>query len=162
MKKLWYLLPALAVIAILIFVAAWLIPKPLISKSLKGQITSTVFVPKSPYVKNQIGSAKYDSGLKLLSYNVTAFGANIIVSEQPTPENFIDIPAVYQKVIDSSNEYDTFQVPSGTVYLTKPKDQNGRQVAIMNSQGTLMFVKPSNNLTGDQWRQFFQTLQTQH
>jgi hypothetical protein len=115
-------------------------------------------MPSGGQVENKEGTVKYDSKLKLLSYQSSAFGINTTVSEQPTPDSFNDIPAVYQKVLDSWKEYASFGNSNGTVYLTRPGDQNGKEVGVLNSKGTLMFIKADKDLSNDQWKQLFNNL----
>ena len=59
-------------------------------------------------------------------------------------------------------EYEKFDSRNGTVYLTNPKELNGGQATIMNSHGTLMFVKPVKALADNNWRQLFNNLKTQN
>jgi hypothetical protein len=140
----------------------WLWPKPLIPKNIKNEVTSTIFLPKSPQVANDRSTVKYDNNLKLLSFQSTVFGVHSTISEQPTPQQFVDIPETYAKVLDSWNQYSSFDSAQGTVYLTKPKNNGNKQAAVMNSKGTLMFITPDKDLSGDQWRQFFNSLQIQN
>ena len=137
-------------------------PKPLIPKNIQSEVTSVIFVPNSPQVVNQKGTAKYNGNLKLLSYKANVFGVNAVISEQPTPETFTDIPQVYQKVLDSWNDYEDFNVPQGTVYLTRPGGKNATEAGVMNSKGTLLFVKPDKDLTDTQWRQLFNSIEVQN
>jgi hypothetical protein len=158
MKRLWFLV---FIIGLLVGVSATvkaLWPQPFIPGPIKKQVTSTIFMPSGSQVQNKEGTVKYDSKLKLLSYQSSAFGVNTTVSEQPTPDSFNDIPAVYQKVLDSWKEYASFGNSNGTVYLTRPGEQNGKEVGVLNSKGTLMFIKADKDLSGDQWKQLFNNL----
>jgi len=65
----------------------------------------------------------------------------------------------YDKVVTSMNGYGKFDCDSGTVHLTRPKDLAGKQAAVMNAKGTLMFVKPASDLSEDQWRKLFNGLE---
>lgn len=143
---------------VLVIAVALLIPKPPIPKAVKDQVSSTLLMPKQDQVKISRDSAKFDSSLKLLTYTATAFGSSLVVSEQPTPDSFVDIPQVYDKVVTSMGEYESFDVDVGTVHLTRPKDLGGRQAAVLNTKGTLMFVKPASDLSDDDWRRFFGSL----
>lgn len=134
-------------------------PKPPVPAEVKRAVTSTLMVPQVRDVDVARESMKYDGSLKLLTYTVSAYGVKTVVSEQPTPENFIDIPQVYDKVVEGMNEYSKFDTDSGTVHLTRPKELNGKQTAVMNAKGTLMFVKPEKDLSDDQWRKFFGSLE---
>jgi hypothetical protein len=79
----------------------------------------------------------------------------MVLSEQPTPDSFTDVPQVYDKVVDSMQEYQKFDVDVGTVHLTRPPSLNGKQAAVLNTKGTLLFAKPDKDLSEDQWRRFF-------
>ena len=161
MKKIWPIFIVLATAVVIAGAVFWFRPRPLIPPEINNQFTSVILVAKNPQVKNNPDTVKYDNKLKLLSYHTTAYGVDTIISEQPTPESFIDIPQVYQKVLESWKQYKSFDTTLGTVYLTRPGDQNGKVVGVLNSKGTLMFVKPEKDLTDDQWRLFFKSLQTQ-
>jgi multidrug efflux pump subunit AcrB len=155
---------AVVIVVVLILVAGatvlakQLAPERLVPSSIQKRITSTIFLPNSPNVTAKKETVKYDSKTKLLSYQAAAFGITTVISEQPTPDTFTDIPQVYDKVLESWKQYEKFDTASGTVYLTRPGDQGGKEVGVMNSKGTLMFVKPEKDLSDDQWRQFFKSL----
>ncbi len=134
-------------------------PKPPVPVEIKRAVTSTIMVPQVREVEVSRDSMIYDSKLKLLSFTVAAYGVKTVVSEQPTPESFIDIPQVYDKVVTNMNEYSKFDSDSGTVHLTRPKDLKGKQAAVMNAKGTLMFVKPDRDLSDEQWRKLFNGLE---
>jgi hypothetical protein len=137
-----------------------LAPEPVIPSSIQKAVASTIFIPGPSATFINRKTVKYDSKTKLLSYQATAFGINTIISEQPTPDSFTDIPQVYDKFIDNLNQYSNFDTNNGKVFLTHPKELKGGQTAVMNSKGTLMFAKPDRALSGDQWRQFFKSLKT--
>ena len=79
----------------------------------------------------------------------------MLISEQATPQVFNDIPEYYPKLIEKLNGYSDFDSVLGKVSLTKPKELNGAQSAVFNGKGTLMFVRPNQSLSDDDWRQFF-------
>jgi hypothetical protein len=159
MKQGSYWLIGLVIITVAVTAAMLLKPKPFLPPKIKSKTTSVVFVSKAPNILNNQNSVKYDDRIKLLSYQATLFGVHSVISEQPTPDSFTDIPQVYQKVLNSWKEYKNFSAPLGTVYLTRPGDQGGKQVAVLNAKGTLMFVKPDKDLTEDQWRQYFKSIE---
>lgn len=146
-------------IGLLVIIVMLLGPKPPVPAEIKRAVTSTLLVPKARDVVVNRESMKYDSQLNLLTYSAIAYGVKTVVSQQPTPESFIDIPQVYDKVVASMNEYKKFDSDSGTVHLTRPKDLGGKQAAVMNTKGTLMFVKPERDLSEDQWRKLFNNLE---
>jgi hypothetical protein len=159
MKRLWLIVGSLAAIGLVVIVVMLLAPKPPVPVDVKRAVTSTILVPQAREVDVSRESMAYNSQLKLLSFTTVAFGVKAVVSEQPTPESFIDIPQVYDKVVTNMNEYSKFDSDSGTVHLTRPKDLGGKQAAVMNAKGTLMFVKPERDLSDDQWRKLFNGLE---
>lgn len=159
MKRLWLIMMGVTAIGLLVIIVMLLGPKPPVPAEIKRAVTSTLLVPKARDVAVNRESMKYDSQLTLLTYSAIAYGVKTVVSQQPTPESFIDIPQVYDKVVASMNEYKKFDTDSGTVHLTRPKDLGGKQAAVMNTKGTLMFVKPERDLSEDQWRKLFNNLE---
>jgi hypothetical protein len=153
-KRLWWLISGVVVFGMVIIIALLLAPKNPIPGPIRKQLTTTLLVPNGSAVVDRL-SATYNSKEKLLIYSVAFAGTKLVVSEQPTPESFVDVPQVYLKVLEGLNNYQSFDVNVGTVHLTQPKELQGKQAAILNTKGTLMFVKPAKNLTDDQWRQYF-------
>src|ERR1019366_1869438 len=107
MKRLWLIVGSLAAIGLVVIVVMLLAPKPPVPAEIKSVVTSTIMVPQTRNVEVSRASMSYDSQLKLLTYTVVAYGVKVVVSEQPTPSSFIDIPQVYDKVVANMNEYGT-------------------------------------------------------
>lgn len=127
-----------------------------IPTKVKTQLTSTLLLPSASAYQVDETSVKYDSQEKLLSYDIQAQGlGKLVVSEQPSPEQFHDIPQYYDKLLEHLGEYQSFDVDVGTVYLARPSKLSSQQIAVINTKGTLVFIKPDHSLTSDQWRQFF-------
>jgi hypothetical protein len=105
-------------------------------------------------------SFKYDDTNEVLSYTAKYSSAEITIAEQSTPENFVDIPQAYDKLVETLNSYSAFSSFHGTVYLTKPKENKGQQSAVMNSKGTLMFANVTiGSLTDNEWKKLFNNLE---
>jgi hypothetical protein len=147
----------LILIVIASFIYIRLTPDPPIPVDIRNKLKY------EPYLLNadkglviNKGSYKYDQNKETLSYVVHSdtYG-ELTISEQPTPQQFIDIPDVYNKVIDGLNRYSVFQNQLGTVYLTRPDGQKSGQTAVLNSSGVLMFVRSEKNLDDGQWRSIF-------
>lgn len=136
-----------------------LAPKPPVPIEIKCGVTSTILVHKDRDIGVNREPMKYDTASKLLSYFAIAYGVKILVSEQPTSESFIDIPKTFDKVAANMNEYAKFDSNTGTVHLMRPEELAGKQTAVMNSKGTLMFVKPDRDLSEDQWNKLFSKLE---
>ena len=133
----------------------------IIPSDIKKQLSFIVFYPSpnASAVVNQ-KSFKYDAQSKLLSYVLGYDGKQLTVAEQPTPQNFVDIPPAYEKLIESLNEYNSFDSYYDKVSLTHPKEFKGQQSAVMNSKGTLLFVHPTDgDLNLDQWKKLFNGLE---
>ena len=129
----------------------------IIPPGIKKQVSFNVFYPSpDPTVTVDSKSFKYDSQAKLMSYVITYVKTPVTIAEQATPQNFIDIPQAYDKLIESLSEYGSFQSYYDKVSLTHPKEFNGQQSAVMNSKGTLVFAHPTRgDLTEDQWKKLF-------
>lgn len=133
----------------------------LIPQAIRKQVSFVIFVPgKSSADQVNHTTVKYDSSLQLLTYMAKSASNNlqIIISEQATPQSFVDIPQTYDALTTKLNQYGSFDSINGTVYLTRPKELNGGQSAVMNAKGTLLFAKPSQSLSDNDWRAFFNSL----
>jgi hypothetical protein len=160
-KYFWIVVGSVVGIGMFILFTLVFRPKSPVPDSVRGQVTFSIIIPREAEgIQLHPDSIVYDERAKLLSYAASIYGVEAIVSEQPTPESFIDIPEVYTKVVASMQEYAKFESEMGTVYLTKPTNLGGKQAAVTNSKGVLMFVKPARDLTEDQWRRFFLSLYT--
>jgi len=157
MKRLWWIVGAAGgiLVAGTVVTIMFVLPREPIPNSIREQLTSPLLLPRAAQANIDRSSVKYNSDDKLLTYRVTYRGSLLLVSEQPTPEQLVDIPAAYDKVVENMNQYSSFVVSAGTVHLTRPKDAGGVQVAVMNAKGTLMFVKSDRDLSNDDWRRLF-------
>lgn len=128
-----------------------------IPSAIKKQTSFVIFYPgPDPAVVVDAESFKYDNQAKLMSYVITYANIPITIAEQATPQNLIDIPQAYDKLIETLSEYGSFQSYYDKVSLTHPKEFNGQQSAVMNSRGTLVFAHPTQgDLTEDQWKKLF-------
>ena len=132
-----------------------------IPSAIKQQVGFVIFYPSpGSNVLVDAKSFKYDANTKLLSYKIKFNDLPIIIAEQPTPQNIIDIPQYYDKLIDSLSVYASFDSFYDKVSLTRPKEFKGQQSAVMNSKGTLMFAHPTRgDLKQEQWRKLFNGLE---
>lgn len=158
MKRWWLLYGGAVGVGLIAVVTLLVLPKPFLPKTVTQPFPATVLAPALADVQLDRDSAKYDAPTKLLSYILTYQGAKVVVSEQPTPESFSEIPQVYDKVLENMHEYSKFEVDAGVVHLTRPPDLGGRQAAVLNAKGTLLFAKASQDLGDDDWRRFFKGL----
>jgi hypothetical protein len=159
MKRWWLVVAGLAGIGMVIAVVLLAAPKPPIPSLIKQQAVSTILVPRGGGTAVERESVVFDAQRKQLSYNATFTGTKLRVSEQATPESFTDIPQTFDKLTAAMGEYGKFDTDVGTVHLTRPKELGGKQAAVLNAKGTLLFAKPAAELSDDQWRQFFRTFE---
>jgi hypothetical protein len=155
-----YVLLAVAALAVIVTgTILYLHAQQPIPSKIKKQLNFLVFLPQGDEsFRTDSKSFKYDANLKVISVVVASFGIRNTISEQPTPDSFNDIPGYYDKLTEKLNSYANFDTDLGTVYLTRPEELKGKQSAVMNTKGTLMFASPDKDLTNDQWRQFFNSL----
>jgi hypothetical protein len=135
-----------------------------ISISIQKQLNFIPFitVPTSFDPVSQPYNINYDKPDQLLVYKLNFEGQSLVVSQQATPQSFNDIPDVYNQLIIKMRGGTTFSTPAGTVNITYPKEYNGLQTAVMNSDGVLMFTRPTKNLSTGQWQRLFNQFITLH
>ena len=128
--------------------------------AIAQQVTHPVFMPGDDTTATvERPSINFQADADLLSYTATLMsGAKIFVNQQPTPESFIDIPQAYDKLLGSLQPYANFESLNGKVTLTKPKELQGEQSAVMNTKGTLMFIRSDTEISQDDWRKLFNNL----
>ncbi|HSX48417.1 MAG TPA: hypothetical protein VLF41_02865 [Candidatus Nanoarchaeia archaeon] len=129
----------------------------IVPAQIKKQLAMPSLVPAEKfesYVLNQ-DSIKYDDKQKLLSYSLTSPDNSVTVTEQPYPDVLI-----YEKLKNGIGQYRDIDTQAGKVTLGRPKDGGGVQVAVLNYHDqTLVFAKPQKDLTDDQWKQLFDSLE---
>ena len=128
---------------------------PPFPSSIAKQVSFVTYVPAHDWSADT-AHATYNAGVLLFTAQRT--NVTLSLSEQATPSVFGDVPQYYSALLGKMNQYDSFGTANGTVYLTKPTELNGLQTAVLNNDGTLVFVRPNHAMSADQWRQFFNTL----
>lgn len=132
----------------------------IIPTSIKQQIVFQIYVTANGDKQwtTDKQSVKYDASQGILSYTAKSATNSLYVTEQLTPSQFTDIPQYFPTLVSKLNEYSEIQTNLGTVALTHPTELNGVQTAVINTAGTLMFIKPKVNLTDSQWASFINSL----
>lgn len=152
---------AVAGLIVLVIVVGWFLyirEESSIPSEIKQKVYNTLIAPDDKIVEVDKESYKFNDDQKLLTYTAEFEGSSLNITQQPTPESFIDIPQVYEKVVAQMGEYSKFESRIGLVYLTKAKGQNN-QIAVTNTKGTLMFVKSSKDMSREVWMRFFNTFE---
>lgn len=134
-------------------------PDTLIPKNLSDKVSFPVYVPSEKSVWNiEPSKTSYDEQEGVLSLYLNHNNQQIILTQQATPQVFSDVPQQYSKMLSSMNQYAEYQTAFGAIGLTRPKELNGGQAAVVNKSGTLIFVKPNSDLSEDEWKNFFNNL----
>ena len=125
--------------------------------SMAQQIHFAVFRPahtaRPADVKKTLN---FQASSKFLTYKLQHdSGATLTITQQATPESFVDVPLAYDKLIESLQQYSAFDSVQGKVFLTHPPQLHGSQSAVMNAKGTLMFIYTTKELSDDAWRALF-------
>lgn len=100
----------------------------------------------------------YDTQQGTLSITTIGDHNELVMSEQQTPQIFTNIPQYFPTLLGKLNQYGQFQTSLGDVELTHPTELHGNQTAVLNSSGTLVFVRPQYNLSVSQWTSYFNNL----
>ncbi len=131
---------------------------PIVPPAIAAQVSFTIYVPNNAVYSYTDKDITYDVTNKVLTVAVKKGSTEYILNEQSTPDTFSDIPQYYDKLLESMNEYKQFESPSGHVTLTRPKELKGGQTAVLKEKGTLLFIRPSTEVSEDDWRYFFKEL----
>ncbi len=131
------------------------IPKDILKKTAFSVFTID---PKDKIWSLESSSTTYDKTSGILILNFINSTNRITASEQITPDVFTDIPNYTSTLLNLMHQYAELQTAIGTVALTKPVEFKGGQKAFINSGGTLMFYTTKEDMTDDQWKQFFNSL----
>lgn len=120
------------------------------------------YPPKKTVVRVDGKSIRYNTAGQVTSYTAyTPSNNKLIITEQPAPDSVVHGKEGYQQLVDSLQRYDSLKSSHGTVYLTHPKELNGRQFAILRSQNTIIFIEPSQEISKSEWQKIFDSLQQQ-
>jgi hypothetical protein len=126
-------------------------------QSMARAITFVVYYPAKTW-QTDTAHATFTNGV--VNFTTRGTTATISITEQATPAVFNDIPQYYPALLTKLNQYENFGTINGTVYLTKPTELAGRQSAVLNNNGTLLFARPNHNMNVDDWRRFFNSMST--
>jgi ABC-type Na+ efflux pump permease subunit len=127
-----------------------------VPKTIAKQVEFKAFLPTTSGSDNNTTidkkSYKYDTQAKVLSYVIYVGGkSRAVVTEQTVPDEFVDIPDAYDKMVNSLGPIWSLESPIGKVSICQTNKLEG-QVAVAKSQGTLMFIKADSVLDESTWR----------
>ena len=161
-KQVSLALAGLAVTVLIAVVSTHSLRSPnVLSANITKQISYGVYYPKD---QNQLAvdpeSIVYNPKAAVLSFTARLADNKLLnINQQATPQSFVDIPQAYDKLISSLQPYASFESLNGRVSLTHPKELKGSQSAVLNAKGTLLFARSNAELTENQWKQVFNSLQ---
>lgn len=118
---------------------------------------SAIFVPSDP-VRVDRTTVKYAGSNYPLNFVAHSGDHKLTISEQPSPDSFFEIPDAYSKFVTSFRPYDAFESRLGRVELTRPQNYNNKQVAIMNTKGTLILISAETDMGNEDWKSLFNSL----
>lgn len=134
----------------------------LVPKEMLEKINFTVYVPaKSDRHDAWVlvnDSTAFEDNQGVLSLVATSGNNKMFIKEQIVPGTFTDIPNFYNKMLEKLHHYQEIQTSLGTVTLTRPEELQGKQSAVLNAAGTLLFASPEQELSESQWHAFFKQL----
>ena len=140
----------------------WLWPRPaakiVIPASISRQYNFQPLITNSstPAQVSEVSKTlKYDKQNKVLSFVTVVDNKHVTISEQAYPEVL-----VYDTLVNGFNVYSTLNLKGGEeVYLGHPGNApSGDQAAVTRTDSLLIFGKPDQNLSNDQWRTVFDNL----
>jgi hypothetical protein len=133
--------------------------KPIIPATIRSEVNFPIFYPsglKGAAIESS--SFKYDPKQKYVNYFVNFNKFKLTFSEQATPNTFSVDPSIYNEFTQKFNIYGSFSSINGTVNLGQPPHTK-YEVAIMNSSGTLLFIRTDNGYMDESnWRLLFNNL----
>lgn len=105
-------------------------------------------------------SMSFDRENQVLILNFHRGTTKLVLTQQAEPGSFVDIPTLYPKLLDKLHQYAEFQTAIGRVTLTRPEELKGKQSAVANLRGTLIFGNPDADLSETDWKAFFGSLES--
>jgi hypothetical protein len=158
MKRWWLIVAIIVGLELMGGAIMYFVHPPTIPASIYEAANFPVLTPRASILRLDSASVVYDANTRVLRYQVRAFNGNLTINQQPAPVSFINNPSQYDDLTHSLNQYQTLETHLGTMYLARPKDLAGRQVAVLNTAGTLIFIYPSFELGTQQWTRLFSGL----
>lgn len=149
----------LTVLVALLFLFWTGTPSP-VPVNIKNQLNFAVIYPKGYSVDSS--SWNYQTSQKILAFIVKKDNYTVAFTEQMTPLAYQNDVAAYNRFIGSLRPSANFNVPLGTVslanFVTTGDYQPTGPSGILNANGTMLIAHPSRDLSGEEWRNLFESL----
>lgn len=114
-------------------------------------------VPKADTKNQQQLNENYDSNRQLLAYKDAIAGADLVVSQQPLPDDFKHNDGALKSAADSIGAKEKEDTNKGDLYISTNKRTN-QQVAMFKTNDLLVFVRTSKVLDPYYWVKYINEL----
>lgn len=100
-----------------------------------------------------------DGETQLLTYTIANESADIVVSQYPQPQEFVEIPEYKERFLNNVvRQEQVVQTANGTIHIgTLAKGDQG-QIGVMLERGLIVFMKPEKSLGQNEWRRVGEAL----
>jgi hypothetical protein len=153
---------SLAALCLALGLYLWLVvfaPSP-VPRSIRRQLNFKVLYPSGDAI--DANSWKYTSDSQTLGFNAHRKDFTASFTEQRTPLAYQDDAAAYSRFIGSLRPSATFKTRLGEVSITRfiaaGKFEDSGKAAILNTNGTMVVIHPSRELTDNEWRELVDAL----
>jgi hypothetical protein len=129
--------------------------KVLVSSTDQKILNRPYFYPKDKrVVAIDQNTVRVDTEKKVISFFAHLTDGNVLLgySQQKGGSDYIDSSDKLKTLLKDLGKYASFTSPYGTVYLTKSVSQKNQPVAVLNSNGNLLFIQAEKDLTDVQWK----------
>jgi len=154
--------PAL-IIAILLTIHFWPAAPSPVPAAIKKQIEFSIIYPDPRQYSNKPNQWSYDNKDSAVQFTVSKDKYNVVFTEEEVPLAYQNDVAAYNRFVGSLKPSANFNVPLGTASITNFVTAGDYEVVgktgILNTHGTLLLAHPDTELTDDQWRSLFESLQ---
>ena len=163
-NKTWVVSWAVIILSIFLTIHFWpKAPSP-VPANIQREAGFTIMYPDPRGYSYKNAGWSYTPKDGSVSFTVKKDGYSVAFNEQETPLAYQNDVASYNRFIGSLRPSANFDVPLGTVSITNFVTAGDYQVVgktgILNAQNTLLLAHPDTDLTDNQWRELFESLQT--
>jgi hypothetical protein len=158
-RQLSYLM--IAFIAVFVYLI-WLKPIDPLPDHVRKAITfNAIILPQKTITENgfRVDATSFktfnDGSDVIFTYQLIKPGNRITFTEQEYPEVLI-----YDKLVNGTRPYSEISTSIGKVSLGRPAGSKGKQVAVSNPNGLLLFAYPEKDLADNDWREIFNSLES--
>lgn len=134
---------------------------PLIPDSIRLELDFAPYYPVNlPGWRVDRSTLKFSDkdNIRVLSLVIKSIDNQVTISEQSVPDILADNKG-YELFTNKMNIYSEINTINGKVTLTKPVELKGTQTAVTKISQTLIFARPNEGISDDNWRKFFNSLE---